>query len=520
MTKRKISAILLVIVLLFTLTAVPVDAANGIDTSSQLISKQTDAKALSVLYLNLSSISNKTVGQTVVVQGSAANPCYRMSAKYTVGGVSYWLGDVYSNSYYKTFTASKAGAYSVTLYARDLNPDIYPKESYATSTSRTFTVTAPAPPPPQPINPTITFNAPSNVNPGTPVTITASATTPCVRMAASYKINGGTEHWLGEILGNRYSKTFTPTTTGNYSVFIHARSYDEPHPNAGKSLVGKSFNVYNRVTPSVTLNPISGAMLNSPVTVSGTSSTPCLRMAASWSLNGGKENWIGESTVPSYNKTFTPTEPGNYTVTLYSRSYVDTDVRSAQGRASRTFTIAAPTPPSPTVSVPLYPQQQNDTCGSASGRMILASYGISVLEKDFVDTVLAINGAGEYKYAPNIASALNQYLTAAGKSVRYKAGDAHSFTSAQYTNLLVKNLSNGHAVQPTLVIRDYNYFPYTTGGHYVVIKGMSYTSGSYKAIINDPHNNYSGVYSVPASSVYGYNTNYDATGFIIYADDL
>lgn len=162
MTKRKISAILLVIVLLFTMTAVPVDAANGIDASSQLITKQTDARALAAIEPRLTPISNKTVGQTVVVQGSANNPCYRMSAKYTVGGVDYWLGDVYSNSYYKTFVASKAGAYSVTLYARNY-PESNP-QSYSTPISVSFTVTAPAPPP-QPVHPTNYIQPPKQCKP-------------------------------------------------------------------------------------------------------------------------------------------------------------------------------------------------------------------------------------------------------------------------------------------------------------------------------------------------------------------
>ena len=97
------------------------------------------------------------------------------------------------------------------------------------------------------------------------------------------------------------------------------------------------------VKPTVTVGAIGNTTVGSTVTVSASSSTPCYRMAAKWQLNGGPDNWLGEVYSASYSKTFTPKVAGTYTVTVYSRSYIESDARSDQGSASRTFTVSNPT---------------------------------------------------------------------------------------------------------------------------------------------------------------------------------
>lgn len=54
-------------------------------------------------------------------------------------------------------------------------------------------------------------------------------------------------------------------------------------------------------------------------------------------------------------------------------------------------------------------------------------------------------------------------------------------------------------------------FPYTTDGHYVVIKGVSGNSG----LVNDPHPDYSNAYTVPFSSLLNYSKAHAGGGYLI-----
>lgn len=61
-----------------------------------------------------------------------------MTAKYVHNGKTVWLGDIYSNTYSKSFTVTDIGVYTVTLYARS-----YPESdarSESGSKSATFYV--------------------------------------------------------------------------------------------------------------------------------------------------------------------------------------------------------------------------------------------------------------------------------------------------------------------------------------------------------------------------------------------
>jgi len=60
-------------------------------------------------------------------------------------------------------------------------------------------------------------------------------------------------------------------------------------------------------------------------------------------------------------------------------------------------------------------------------------------------------------------------------------------------------------------------FPYDAPGHYVVIKGMTYVGGVYKAVLNDPNKDYSDIYSIPVSSIMTFNRAH--SGCIIIFDE-
>ena len=79
-------------------------------------------------------------GSSITLSGGTNQQVYRMAMKVVApnGDVS-WLGEeTCTNSYNRTFQFNQKGLYTITLYARDINPDAYPNDS--TSVCGTYTI--------------------------------------------------------------------------------------------------------------------------------------------------------------------------------------------------------------------------------------------------------------------------------------------------------------------------------------------------------------------------------------------
>ncbi len=191
---------------------------------------------------------------------------------------------------------------------------------------------------------------------------------------------------------------------------------------------------------------------------------------------------------------------------------------------SSSYWFRAKNYPSHTIpNVSLYTQQENNTCGCACGRMILSSYGVSVSEATFKARATAIAGtSADFTYVYVIKDTLNYFLSANNKTTRYKYTSVASHTTADYQELVLTNILNGNPVQANLLISSTTYFPYTVNyGHYVVIKGMTYNTDNleYNTIVNDPHYDYSGVYTIPISVILDYTHAHRSGGYLIHVVD-
>ena len=179
--------------------------------------------------------------------------------------------------------------------------------------------------------------------------------------------------------------------------------------------------------------------------------------------------------------------------------------------------------PSNTISsVPLYIQQETNTCGSACGSMMLASYGINVTESTFKERATILAGEyADFTYVYVIRDTINYFLRTNNNSTRYKYTEVATYNEVQYENLVLTNILNNHPVQLTMKVTSTNYFPYTLEGHYVVIKGMRYNTNtaSYDSIVNDPHHTHSGIYTVPLSTLLEYSQAHRYGGHLIHVDD-
>lgn len=195
-------------------------------------------------------------------------------------------------------------------------------------------------------------------------------------------------------------------------------------------------------------------------------------------------------------------------------------INSASGASTAYYLFRTKVYPSNTIaSVPLYQQQSGSTCGSACGRMILRHYGVGVTETAFKDRAqFEADDGDDYTYVYAIVKAINHYLRNAGITRQFKYRNISSDTLSEYTTLVLINILYNHPVQVVMSVNSTAYFPYTTGGHYVVIKGMQYSAsgGSYTAVVNDPHYAYCNTYNVPISAIRSYNIAH--SGFIIYSE--
>lgn len=345
---------------------------------------------------------------------------------------------------------------------------------------------------------------------GSYVTVRGTSSSPYYRMAAKYVYNGSTT-WLGDVYSNNYSKQFKPASEGTYTVTLYSRSHPESNPRSASGSASTTFRIYHApYSPNVKINNGNTANLyvGDKITVTATTAGKSYRMSAKYSCNGGTAHWLDDiSQTSSYSSSFTATTAGTYTVTVYSRNYAESDPHSASTGRSVTFTVQSI--PQKELDVPLYTQEEENTCGPASARMILAFYGINPSEADIRDRAKGLSHNGDFTYVYALTEAINAYMEDYNKSVRYQYVDTNSYSNAQFSNIIQENIRNNHPLQVPLKISDTNHFQYTNEGHYVAIKGFFGESTT----VNDPHYNYCKSLSVPMNKLFSYAKGH--SGYLI-----
>lgn len=124
------------------------------------------------------------------------------------------------------------------------------------------------------------------------------------------------------------------------------------------------------------------------------------------------------------------------------------------------------------LDVPLFRQENADSCGKACGKMMLKYFGITVAESQFDET-----------YMGAILDVINSKLSSNGFSFRYSHISKPTNVDT-YINTLTTQISNN---KPVLTMIKSNSsgggLPYTTGGHYLVVKAI------FLETVKDKNNN-------------------------------
>ena len=136
--------------------------------------------------------------------------------------------------------------------------------------------------------------------------------------------------------------------------------------------------------------------------------------------------------------------------------------------------------------VPLYKQQDYNTCSAACVKMLLEYYGIIIQESDYTDAYNDVEDL--FSFHPNMTDYINSKLEEDGHPIYYESLDY--VYEVDFEELVIHNIVMGNPMIVLIKIPYdyYNLFGYSSNGHYVVITGVFYdTSASeYKVVINDP----------------------------------
>lgn len=202
-------------------------------------------------------------------------------------------------------------------------------------------------------------------------------------------------------------------------------------------------------------------------------------------------------------------------VTASSYYYIKVNAWSGYS-TSNYYLLRAKSYPSASLSVPLYEQELSDTCGAANIRMMIAYYGVYESEDDVIDRAEEVTQlSGGYAYPLYQDDIINDALQENNISTRYTATNVHDYSASQYQDKILNNLLQGYPVE---MIANANssttsYWPHTTGGHFLTVKGMSYNGTNYSATFNDSWPYDPDVYTVPISILQIFSNN--SSGYII-----
>ncbi len=210
--------------------------------------------------------------------------------------------------------------------------------------------------------------------------------------------------------------------------------------------------------------------------------------------------------------------PGTYYIVVYGQGGFYDDSAQYLFRTKQYFDIDLP--------ITVHDQTAYNTCGPANAIMLLKYFNKSPSSDDDYAEQLFFNWTvdeyGEnFHYAGAIAAGINNYL----KQELYAANYVGGLTQTEFDDKIVANLRNYHPVIALIAISDTSAFPYTTSGHYVLVRGISYNPVTqvYTVVVNDSHYMYNDptVLEDPVrymTSAYLFNCVKAHLGFIIHVE--
>jgi uncharacterized protein YraI len=172
------------------------------------------------------------------------------------------------------------------------------------------------------------------------------------------------------------------------------------------------------------------------------------------------------------------TIPKNTTLTVKSRS--GSNWGKVGYNATNGWIDLRKTSSTYSVSVPMVKQTKSNTCGSASGSMVLKARGKSVSEMTFWNYA---NSGGEGTYVYRVCGTLNHFLG----SNWYVYKNLSSSSVNTYYNRIQRSISMGYPVILPLRYSASSEFGYKSNGHYVVVKSIYISGTDCYVKVNDPN---------------------------------
>ncbi len=423
----------------YTLTARVIDSAGTTVTSSGIA--VTAVTPTSVSLTAPSSGSTATVG-TGVTMTASATPV----GGSTISSVSFFANGtqvgsaVTSSPFTTTWTPSAVGTVALTARATD--------SAGTTVTSSTVNVTVGA------AAPTVSISAPAlgavlPLNSATTVTASATAGTGATVAQVQF-LQGSTV--IGTVTSSPYSISWTPTSSGNYS--LTAKVLDTNNVTVTSSAVTVTVSTASSVSLTAPANN-AAATVSSPVTLTATASagTGATISQVAFYANG---DIIGSAITSSpYTSTWTPSAAGTYSITARATDSLGTVVSSS------TNTVTVTDAAAPTISLSLSPgTAPATTLPSGATRYALAtvtpSAGRAIVKVEFyIDgTKVDTKTSAPYVYKYVAPSSTGSYVLLAratdNAGLTRDAQTTLTVTSAvgQSPTVLLINPANGATAIP------------------------------------------------------------------------
>ena len=139
------------------------------------------------------------------------------------------------------------------------------------------------------------------------------------------------------------------------------------------------------------------------------------------------------------------------------------------------------------LDVPSFIQSSSDTCGPTSAAMLLGYYGLSISENEICSY---INGNNQdYTYAYVLRDTLNYYSVNHNFGITFvtEAKNESLMSLSSVLSKLEHCILQGVPFMDNIKTNDVPSWPYSSGGHYVVITGLYTIDQQTYVVINDPH---------------------------------
>jgi hypothetical protein len=321
-----------------------VDSQGNQATQQITLNYSVGPVSSATLTANMTSPRNTGTAITFTANGSGGVTPYQFKFFVQSSGASPQMVRDWSTTNTYTWTPSVAGDYTIIVWSRSAG---IATDAAQASAQIAFSIDTPPPAPVTGATITATLPSPQNVN--TPITFTGAASGGAGPYQFKFLVAQGGVAQTVQNWSTSATYTWTPTTAGDYTISLWARSAGVT-TNAPQASAQTTYAINAPVAAplSVTLasNLASPQAAGTTIGFSAAGSGGQAPYQYKWWVHDGK-NWrLGQDWSSNGTFNWRPTNAGSYMVAVWARNHgVTANASQALAQVAFTITNGAPVPP-------------------------------------------------------------------------------------------------------------------------------------------------------------------------------